>query len=68
MLRFADVGHVAVTGGGAIGFAQDMHWFILRQKVAHQVGQGGDADHLIGAHVVGLAGWAVLQQGEEPMG
>ena len=45
-----------------------MHWFIWRQKVAHQVGEGGDADHLIGAHVVGLAGTAVLQQGEEPIG
>ena len=45
-----------------------MHGFVGRQDVAHQVGQGGDADHLIGAHVVGLAGAAVLQQGEEPMG
>jgi len=32
------------------------------------MGEGGDADHLIGAHVEGLARAAVLQQGEEPMG
>jgi len=45
-----------------------VHGFVGRQDVAHQMGKGGDADHLIGAHVVGLAGAAVLQQGEEPMG
>ncbi len=67
-LRLTDIGHVAVAGGADIGFALDADGFIWRQDVAHQVGEGGDADHLIGAHVVGLAGAAKLQQGEEPMG
>ena len=67
-LRLINIRNVAVAGGADIGFAQDMHGFVWRQDVAHQMGKGGDADHLIGAHVVGLAGAAVLQQGEEPMG
>ncbi len=48
--------------------AKDSDVFSWRQDVSHQMGEGGDADHLIGSHVVGLAGAAVLQQGEEPMG
>ena len=59
-LRLTDIRHVAVSGGADIGFAEDMHWFIWRQKVAHQMGEGVDADHLSGAHVVGLTGLAVL--------
>ena len=68
MLSLADTGHVAVAGGTGVGLAQDVDGFVGRQDVAHQMGEGGDADHLVGAHVVGLAGAAVLQQGEEPMG
>ena len=68
LLRLADIRHIAIASGADIGFAEDMHWFIWREEVAHQIGEGGDADHLIGTHVVGLAGVAVLQQGEEPMG
>ena len=66
--RLTDIRHIAVAGGADIVVAQDMHWFIWREDVAHQMGEGGDADHLIGTHVVGLAGAAVLQQGREPMG
>ena len=66
--RLADIRHVPVAGGAGVGLAQDVDGFVGRQDVAHQMGEGGDADHLVGAHVVGLAGAAVLQQGEEPMG
>jgi hypothetical protein len=68
LLGYADIGHIAVSSGAGVGLAQDVNGFVWRQDVAHQMGEGGDADHLIGAHVVGLAGPAVLQQGEEPMG
>ena len=67
-LRLINIRNVAVAGGVDIGFALDVDGFIWRQDVAHQMGEGCDADHFIGAHVVGLAGLAVLQQGEEPMG
>ena len=67
-MYLTDIWHISVAGGAAVGLAQDVHGFVWRQDVAHEMGEGCDADHLIGAHVVGLAGAAVLQQGEEPMG
>ena len=67
LLRLADIRNVAISGGAGIGLAQDMHGFFRRQDAAHQMREGGDANHLIGAHVVGLPGSAVLEQGEEPM-
>ncbi|MFN9959609.1 MAG: hypothetical protein ACK55I_41515, partial [bacterium] len=48
--------------------AQDAHRLVGGQDAAHQVGQIRDADHFIGAHVVSLAGAALIQKGEEPMG
>ena len=68
LTRLTDIWHIAVAGGARIGLAQYLHGLVWRQDVAHQMGEGGDTDHLIGAHVVGLAWAAVLQQGEEPMG
>lgn len=68
LLRLADIRHVSIAEGPGVGLAQDVDGFVRRQNVTHQVGKGGDADHLVRAHVVGLAWAAVLQQGEEPMG
>ena len=68
LLRLANIRYVAVASGSGGWLALDAHRFVWGQDVAHQMGEGGDADHLIGAHVVGLAGVAVLQQSEEPMG
>jgi hypothetical protein len=68
LLSFADIGGVAVTGGAAIRLAEDVHRLPWRESITHQMGKIGDADHLIGAHVVGLPRPAPLQQGEEPMG
>lgn len=68
LLSFTDIGHVAVTGSTGIRLPEDVHRLHWIKNIAHQMSEIGDADHLIGAHVVGLAWAAPLQQGEEPMG
>ena len=67
-LYFDYTRHIVIPGKPWLKLAKDSDVFVGRQDVPHQMGEGGDADHLIGAHVVGLAGAAVLQQDEEPMG
>ncbi len=68
MLGFADIRHVAVADGAGGRLAQDLHRFVWSQDVTHQISEGAGADHLVRTYVVSLAGPAVLQQGEEPMG
>ena len=46
-----------------VRLAEDVHRLLRNEKIAHHMGEVGDADHLIGANVVGLARAAVLQQG-----
>jgi hypothetical protein len=63
LLDFENSRDVTVAGGTGIGLVQDVNGIVGRKDVALQIGEGDDADHLIGAHVVGLTSEAVLQQG-----
>jgi len=68
LTSFADVWHITITRNSEVGSNQESDMLVWRKDVANQMSKVCDTDHLIGAHVVGMAGAAVHQQAEEPMG
>ena len=54
-LDLGDARHVTIAGGSRLGCAQNAPGFSWSQQITHEVSKLGDADHLIGADVVGFA-------------